>query len=645
MGRISTIETTAASGLPQYNNLKLIVRGKPRFLDPQLDGGVLRFAIKRGFNFSAILPDNQVEIAQDAYKDSYQVFMSTRPSWITVGTLVRIGNSEAIGELHLVNDTIDANGIGLLTPLISNYLATPDQEIIPVVSLIGTPCRIYAPGDQKYMRVDSWYKIVPSDVLLMSRTPDVLESLQEYDVKRAYFVGTRSGIGDEPATIYQYQIELNTKTCLLPFVPEVDLTLYLKALPLYFREGWGFGDLPISSDNGPCVLDAFYGSLLDSNTVVTKLGIQTWDAFGTQENAHLTGDQPWQEIQSNHLMLERPIASDALLFWQRITGNFQYQKAGYFQAELNDEGKFSFSTGLLVPKWPTDHEYGWVIPLYSRSNVTCVVQYEPQEQQIFQIPSNTLTFIRPRVRVIYNSIMSGTLPQIVAGDVILTTSMNFTADPITDTLTTFVAHGLVTGDQITFTTDGVLPSGILPNTNYYAVVDSPTTLRLSDTLEHAIAGIEITEIVDAGSGTHKCSNPNIDFMASGVKVGHFLDVASTKYLIKNVTKNTITIADPFPTSGVSVTYTIFEKDLTKIDRLIMSFKGSPNSRVEIRDWQYDGTLTSSISYYILGTKEAYGYKRWLAGGFSLKPLFYNLSVLRARYSDGVSRYNGGYTYV
>ena len=490
MGRINTIEEIASSGLPRYNNLKVIVRGRPRFIDPQLDGGNLRFAVKRGFNFAAIIPDNQVEIVEDAYKDSTTVTVTTRPIWMGINTLIRLGTSEYIGELHTVKDTIDTNTIEVSSPLLSNYSASPDQNSIPVVSLVGTPCNIYAPigvpNNKRIMMVDSWYKIVPYDELFMTKTPDVLESYQGYPVKRAELIGTRAGnIGiGEPPTVYQYYIELGTHTGLLPFIPEVGLRLYLKASPLYYRGEWGNGDIAIPEDVGPCVVDAFYGDLLNTNTIETKIGIQTWDAFGQQINA---GDQPWQVIPSNKLILERSIISDSLLFWQRITGNFQYKKRGYFQAELTDEGKFCFSSNLLVPKWPSDHEYGWVIPLFSRSDVRCVFQFEPQEPQIFEIPSNTLTFIRPRVYVDSNNI--------------------------------------------------------------------------------------------------------------------------------------------------------------PIDRILVSFKGSPNSRVEIRDWQYDGQIVTSLSYYILGTKEAFGQKRWLAGGFSVKPLFYNLAVLRARYSDRVSRYNAGHIYV
>ena len=744
MGRIATIESIAASGLPRYNNLKVIVRGRPRFIDPQLDGGNLRFAVKRGFNFSAIIPDNQAEITEDVYKDSYRITMGSRPTWMGIGTLVRLGNSEAIGEMHIVQDTIDVNAIDVYTPIVTTYSADPNQSTIPVVSLVGTPCNVYtptgSPDDKKMMTIDSWYKIVPYDALLLSQTPDILESLQEYSIKRADLFGTRSGnsgIG-EPATVYQYHIELNTKTGLLPFIPSVGLRLYLKALPLYFRGEWGTGDIEIPPEIGPCLVDAFYGSLLNTNTIKTELGIQTWDAFGQQANLDLAGDQQWQNIPENYLILERPITSDSLLFWQRIMGNFQYQKAGYFQAELTSGdgldpvdfvpypatdlcitaiphrfitgeqtqvvttgilpsgilagvyyyiivitpttfkladtranalagigiiditdigsgshscidpniGKFCFSSNLLVPKWPSDHEYGWVIPLFSRSAVRCVVQFEPQEPQVFEIPSNTLTFIRPHVKVIYNSIMTGNIPLIVAGDYIITAAIDFTAEPTTDVCTTNINHGLSTGAKIQLTTTGSLPSGLSLMTDYYVIVDSPTTFSIADTLEHAKAGTGTIDITSIGSGLHRCSNPNVNFLTKGLKAGHFFSSAGTKWEIINVTVNTFTlVGGTYPTTTVAAAYEIFEKDLTPIDRIVMSFKGSPNSRVEIRDWQYDGTMVTSLSYYILGTKEAYGQKRWLAGGFNVKPLFYNLAVLKARYSDGVSRYNSGHTYV
>lgn len=484
MGRLSYIEDLASSGLMQHTNLKLIVRGRPRYLDPQLNGGNLRFGFTRGFNFTALLPNNQVYIAEDAYKDSTRVTMVSRPLPMTISTLVRIGDNESVGELHIVSDLVDDTAIEISEPLLVNYSADPTQDIIPAVSLIGTPASIYmALTSQTIMMVESWYPIVPNDNLWLSQSPNILTSLQLFQVKRANFMGTRAGIPGtgEPTTLYRYEIELKTETGLLPFIPEASLPLYLSVQPLYFRDGYGIGDLTIPSEVGPCLLDAFFGNLLITHKAETYLGLMTFDSFGNQLNFT---DQNWEPISENHLLLERTISSDSLLFWQRITGNFQYQKKGYFLAELNSEGKYTMSTDLLVPEWPVDKERGWVIPLFSRSAVRCIMQFEPQEQQVFEIPSNTLTFIRPKIQI-------GTTP---------------------------------------------------------------------------------------------------------------------------------------------------------IQRLLVSFLGSPNSRVEIRDWEFDGSTVKSVSYYMLGGVAAYGDQRWMTGGFCVKPLFYNLNVLKAHYSDGVSRYNNGYMY-
>jgi hypothetical protein len=286
---------------------------------------------------------------------------------------------------------------------------------------------------------------------------------------------------------YRYIIELDTQTGLLPLIPDVGSTLYLKAHPLYLRKDFNEvgGDLAIPNDVGPFLLDAFHGTMIAGYKVDTVIGLKTFDSFGSQTNLEYAVGQQWQTVKSNYLVLERPILSESLLFWQRIAGNFQFQQNGFFQAELDANGEFTISTDILVPEWPTDIQRGWVIPLLARVETKVVVQFEPQAQQMFTIPGNTLAFVRPKI-----------------------------------------------------------------------------------------------------------------------------------------------IADPN----------------SSVRRLLLSLKGSPNSRVEIRDWEFDGQSVSSLSYFLLGKGDAWGVERWMAGGFSIKPLFLNMSVLNAQYSDGVSKYNAGYIY-
>jgi len=491
IGRLNDIETLVAGTLNDYSNLKLIVRGRPRYLDPQLNGGDVRFASKRGFAFTALVPNNKYPLATPSFKDNNLLTLESRPGWYQVGCLIRVGPDENTGELHIIKDLIDSASIETFDNLAQNYETGDDQNVLNSVTLMGSPGSFFAvsapPFERKILLIESWYKMVPGDSLMLSPTPDVLDSLTDFEVTRCHLLGTRPGNGIEPAVVYRYEVEVNTNSTLIPFVPTVGLTLYLKALPMYQRGDFGVGDLAIPNNVGPFLVDVFSGGLLYNHKVATKIGIKTWDSFGTQLNADLTNNQEWQQIATNYLMLERPIRSDTFIFWQRIQGFFQLLKGGFFQAQLDENGEFIMSSDLLVPKWPTDRQHGWVIPLISQSPLTVSVQFEPQERQYFEVPSSTLFFIRPKLLV----------------------------------------------------------------------------------------------------------DPN----------------------------------------------------RTPIDRIIIAMKGSPNSRVEMRTWEYDGPAVQALSYYMLATQAAFGDDRWLGGGFSVKPLFFNLDVLKARYSDGSSKYNSGYVYV
>jgi len=491
VGRINQIEELVAGTLNDYSNLKLMVRGRPRYLDPQLNGGEVRFANKRGFAFTALTPDNRYPLAESAFVASNLITLQSRPNWYQIECLIRVGPDEQTGELHIIQDLVDATTIKTREPLVQNYVVSDTSEIINGVALVGIPGSFFAmtaaPYDKKILLIETWYKIVPGDSLLLSPTPEVLDSLAQYPMTRCHLIGTRVGSGIEPAVVYRYEVEIKTDSNLIPFPPKTGLRLYLSAKPMYQRGDFGVGDLKIDGNVGPCLLDAFYGGLLINQQTNTVLGIKTWDGFGHQLNASLTNNQEWQSIPSNYILLERPIRSDSFIFWQRIQGFFQLLKGGFFQAQLNSSGEFVMSSDLLVPKWGSDRQHGWVIPIISQAALRISVQFEPQERQYFDVPASTLFFIRPKLFV----------------------------------------------------------------------------------------------------------DPN----------------------------------------------------KRPIDRIVIGMKGSPDSRVEMRTWEYDGSAVLSLSYYLLGAGATFGDDRWLAGGFCVKPLFYNLDVLKAKYSDGSSKYNAGYVYV
>jgi len=84
-------------------------------------------------------------------------------------------------------------------------------------------------------------------------------------------------------------------------------------------------------------------------------------------------------------------------------------------------------------------------------------------------------------------------------------SDTFTTDHATDELTVARTGGYYTGDIVTLSTTGALPSatggGLTAGTDYYAIYVSDTVIKLARTLALALAGTAIA-LTDNGSGTH-----------------------------------------------------------------------------------------------------------------------------------------------
>jgi hypothetical protein len=80
----------------------------------------------------------------------------------------------------------------------------------------------------------------------------------------------------------------------------------------------------------------------------------------------------------------------------------------------------------------------------------------------------------------------------------LTVGLSYAANSDTNALTTLTAHKLITGSRIRLV-GGTLPTPLLANTDYFAIVLTATTFTLATTLANAVAGTFI-DLTDAGSG-------------------------------------------------------------------------------------------------------------------------------------------------
>jgi hypothetical protein len=85
---------------------------------------------------------------------------------------------------------------------------------------------------------------------------------------------------------------------------------------------------------------------------------------------------------------------------------------------------------------------------------------------------------------------------LLKGDV--ATGLAYTANATSNQLTTASAHGMVTGSRLRLV-GGVLPTPLLANTDYFAIVSSATVLSLAASLADAVSATAI-DLTDAGSG-------------------------------------------------------------------------------------------------------------------------------------------------
>lgn len=111
---------------------------------------------------------------------------------------------------------------------------------------------------------------------------------------------------------------------------------------------------------------------------------------------------------------------------------------------------------------------------------------------------------------------------------------------------TWTGHGMSTGQSITFTTTGALPTGITANTQYFITVVDANTFKLSTSLANVAAGTFITT-TGSQSGTHTGHQPQARTAALQLQDGVLVKNgdATRKYLGTFLMTATTTTEDSF----------------------------------------------------------------------------------------------------
>jgi hypothetical protein len=101
------------------------------------------------------------------------------------------------------------------------------------------------------------------------------------------------------------------------------------------------------------------------------------------------------------------------------------------------------------------------------------------------------------------------------------TAQNFTTanvNPSTGEITFGAATSLSTGDPVTYASTGTAIGGLAGGATYFAIVDSPTTLRLASSKANALAGTAITGLVPADAGGTQSLTPDSQVSGSDVSI-------------------------------------------------------------------------------------------------------------------------------
>jgi len=187
----------------------------------------------------------------------------------------------------------------------------------------------------------------------------------------------------------------------------------------------------------------------------------------------------------------------------------------------------------------------------------------------------------------------------------------FTADDTTDVVTTGASHSLVTGDSVSFWSEGTLPAGLSAGVIYYVNVTGAATFKAYDTSVHAIAGgaTGLVNITDTGTGTHYLGSI-VDITSTGTGTHGFngkiifgtgTDFSSDyapgqEILIENGDKLTVASVESATqmTASAEATNTVFGEMHQMQDRLL---------QLELTTFQ--GMLSRVSNGWIMATREGY----------------------------------------
>jgi len=318
MGILEVFKRYLTTQFYQGTQAHLVPRGVSLPIDV-FGSGEIRNGKKIEFTLPLYASDNRYVLQEAGIYDLDRVVVDRSPAWIQVGGYIYIGKR----ELHEVYDVTDSTII-LSSRLLADHPA--NQEVFHY----SNPAKVegnYSIGHD-VINIDTASFIVRGDFLAIPSiaTEDSAQAFKEYRIIDYTLV---SIIDD----VYQYQVYLDQGIHRDLDDEEI---IQLRAFMAYKSKVL---NLPVTDSvvrrmYGPFLIDWLSAPFITNTEVQETQTVQYYNA------ARQPVGSP-RQINKNHLVLNQPIKADQFLFWDRVSGQLNYDAAlGRLLALLDDKGQW-----------------------------------------------------------------------------------------------------------------------------------------------------------------------------------------------------------------------------------------------------------------------------------------------------------------
>lgn len=348
------IETLANDVAKDYSNVRLLARGTPTFLDPNLRGS-LRFARSAGNFLPVLAPNNSTSLGADtsaSTADTQLVAITPLPeAFTTLGAVLTIGPGRELVQIADIDTTTGA--ITTVDPIIGTHTAGTQ------VDLFGVPVEVIGPWAKNAttIQVRSEVIVIAGDQIAIATTPTLINSTVSTLITSVTFLGTALDGRNN------YELTLD-QPITRSLVNEEDILLRGQA-------GYESQELRLSTVRGPFLVDYVSGPFFGDTIIDEYLNVRLKTALGDP----VPGFADFVPVTKNAPIVNVRVPAESILFWQPIKGSVQLR--GTTVTAITDaQGEFAVFSEL-VPAWPPGNE--WVFPILSNTAALLRVRFTPNE--------------------------------------------------------------------------------------------------------------------------------------------------------------------------------------------------------------------------------------------------------------------------